>query len=82
MVEVLAAVAIITAEKRAPNTAGSAMIIPCVVEADLLAAGNRHVDSVPGSAVTITADRDRSGTYTNYSVLPDSVDLMGVLILV
>jgi hypothetical protein len=78
MIKVLATVVIIAAEKRASNAACCAMVIRCVVEADLLAAGNGHVESVIGSAVAITAQRDQDGSNTNYSVSPHCVDLMGV----
>ena len=80
MIKVLATVVIITTEKRASNATRCAMVIRCVVEADLLAAGNGHVKSVLGSAVTITAQRDQDGSNTNDSFSPLSVDLVGVLV--
>ena len=81
VIKVLASVVIITAEKRAPDTARRAMVIRCMVEADLLASRYRHVESVLGSAVAITAERDPDGTHFNCVVSLDSVNLMGVHIL-
>jgi len=82
VIKVFATIMIITAEECAPNAAGSAMVIRCVVETELLTSCDRHVDSVPETVVTITTYRDRSGSNTNYSFSTRSVDLMGVPTLV
>lgn len=55
---VLTAIAILPAEKGAPDTTGGAMIVRRVIEADLLATRNGHVDSIHGSAMTITSNLD------------------------
>jgi len=73
VIKVLAGVAIISAEKCAPDTAGRAMIIRGMVETDLLASGDCHVDSVIESVVTITTDWNPFGTRTNYALSPDSI---------
>jgi hypothetical protein len=81
VIKVLATIVIIAAEKCAPNTARCAVIIGCMVKADLSASGDGHVDSVFGSAVTITAERDQNGTWSNCVITADSFYLMGVPIL-
>ena len=82
MIKVLATVVIITTEKRAPDTARCAMVIRCMVEANLLASGDGHSESVLGSAVAITAERDPDRTHLNCVVSSHLIDLMGVPFLV
>ena len=81
VIKVLAGVAIISAEKCAADTAGRAMVIRGMVETDLLASGDCHVDSVIESVVTITTDWNPFGTRTNYALSPDLIYLMGVPVL-
>ena len=52
-----------------------------MVKADLSASGDGHVDSVFGFAVTITAERDQDGTWSNWIISADSFYSMGVPIL-
>ncbi len=46
MSEVLARIVIFAAEKGAPHAAGDAVVVVCVLQADLLTSGNGHRDYI------------------------------------
>ena len=52
VIEVLAGIAIVTAEKGAPHATCGAMIVGCVVKTDLLTPCYGHVEPFPGITST------------------------------
>ncbi len=52
MIEVLAAIAILATQESASHTACRAVVVRCVVKADLLTPWYRHVEFLPGDRLT------------------------------
>jgi len=81
MIKVLAAKLIITAKKCSPNAARSAMVIRCMVQADLLASGDCHVESIRGVSKTITTKDHQEFTAENCLIPAVLRKIVGVLVL-